>query len=64
MKNGITFEAIFAKATTTVDGGWNVTFSLNQDESEQIAALSAHRGELLQVAVIPVNSGKVSYAKT
>lgn len=53
-KFGLTFAGVFTKATTTVDGGWNVTFSVSQDEAKNILSLSAMRDTLLQVAVIPV----------
>lgn len=51
---GITFTALFSKATTTVDGGWNVTFSVNQEEADQIMELSQLRAIMLQVAVVPL----------
>jgi hypothetical protein len=51
--NAITFIAYFHKATTTVDGGWNVTFSVSQDEVERISMLSACRDITLQVACVP-----------
>lgn len=54
---GITFQAVFAKATTTVDGGWNVTFSVSQDEAEAILGLATLRDELLQVAVLKADVG-------
>lgn len=53
-QQGITFAAIFGKATTTVDGGWNVTFQVSQDHATQLMQLSTLRDTLLQVAVIPV----------
>lgn len=51
---GITFQAIFNKATTTVDGAWNVTFSVSQDEAKKIVQLSTLRDTNLQLAVIPI----------
>lgn len=52
---GITLQAAFAKATTTVDGGWNITFSVSQDEAQAVLQLSQMRDSLLQLAVIPVS---------
>jgi hypothetical protein len=52
---GITFQAIFGKATTTVDGGWNVTFAVSQEEAKQVLQLSQLRDSVLQVAVIPID---------
>lgn len=48
------FKAIFAKASTTVDGGWNVTFSVDSSEAQAIMDLAAMRDNVLQVAVIPI----------
>lgn len=56
--DGITFEAIFFKASTTIDGGWQVTFSVNQSEAEKLLQVSQYREEILQVAVVPNSSIK------
>lgn len=53
-KDGITFAAVFSKATTTVDGGWNITFSVSQDEASNVMLLSELREMLLQVAIVPI----------
>jgi hypothetical protein len=50
---GITFVALFSKATTTVDGGWSITFEVGQDEAIKVVQLAEFRGQALQVAVIP-----------
>lgn len=50
---GITLTAVFNKATTTVDGGWNITFSVAQDEVNEVMKLSELRDTLLQLAIIP-----------
>lgn len=52
-EDAVTFQAIFTKATTTVDSGWNVTFSVDQSEAQAIIDLSAMRNYVLQVAVVP-----------
>jgi hypothetical protein len=51
---GLTFVAAFHKATTTVDGGWRISFDVSEDEAKTVAQLSVLRGELLQLAVIPI----------
>ena len=50
----ITFGAIFSKATTTVDGGWNLTLSVNPEEADQIVKLFKMKDSLFQVALVPV----------
>lgn len=51
---GITLQAIFVKATTTVDGGWRLTFDIAQNESGQIIDLAILRDQLLQLAIVPL----------
>lgn len=53
----VTFQAIFSKATTTLDGGWNLTLSVNQEEAEKILQVSAMRDMVLQVAIVPAEVG-------
>lgn len=53
-EGAVTFQAIFTKATTTTDGGWNVTFSLSQDEALKVTQLAQLRDMALQVAVVPI----------
>ena len=48
----IVLQAVFAKATSTVDGGWNLTFALPQDEVLNIASVSALRDEALLITVM------------
>ncbi len=55
-EQAITFEAIFSRATTTVDGGWNLTLSCNQSEVTKISQISAMRERVLQIAIIPIPS--------
>ena len=52
--SNITFQAIFNKATTTLDGGWNVTLSLPSSEALQVTQLATLTEQLLQVAIIPL----------
>lgn len=55
----ITFSAIFYRATTTVDGGWRVSFDINPNDADKIAALAEHRDDMFQVAAIPVGSAMI-----
>jgi hypothetical protein len=52
---GITLNAIFAKAATTVDGGWNVTLSVDASQANEIMQLTALRDSVLQCAFIPID---------
>jgi hypothetical protein len=52
----ITLEAILMKISTTVDGGWNITFSADQSQVDSIMLLSALRDEPLQFAIVPFKS--------
>lgn len=54
---GITFQAIFIKAQTTADGGWRVTFDVDNSQSQNVNILSQLRDTLLQIAVIPLPEG-------
>lgn len=53
---GITLTAIFSKATTTIDGGWNLTLSVDQGEAQKIMQLTELRQSLLQVAFVPIDA--------
>lgn len=55
---GLTFQAIFCKATTLTDGGWRVSFDLSEDAAKEVSILTQLRGSVLQVAVIPIPEGK------
>lgn len=48
----IAIEAIFSKATTTVDGGWNVTFSTGEHMAEEITRLAKLRDQSLYLVVM------------
>jgi hypothetical protein len=39
----VVLQAIFSKATTTIDGGWNITFSCGEDMAEAIMDASRLR---------------------
>lgn len=53
MTRGITLEAILSKIATTVDGGWNITFSVGQDQVQSIMQLSELRDTNLTMALVP-----------
>lgn len=55
VKEAITLEAALYRVTTTVDGGWNITFQAGQDQAQQILKLSNLRGSQLQFAIVPIN---------
>lgn len=49
----IAVEAIFAKATTTVDGGWRISFDLPGYLSSTVAEISKLRDEAIKLVIIP-----------
>jgi hypothetical protein len=52
MMSAIKFDGILNKITTTIDGGWNVTFSVSQNDTEELMRLSEFRSEALSVVVL------------
>lgn len=54
-EQGITFQAVFYKATTTVDGGWRVSFDVPETEAAQLLELAGLRGCVFQVACVPID---------
>lgn len=58
MDEAISFNAIFEKATTTIDGGWRISFSLLQSESVNVQRLSTMRDQGLMLVVMPEDSLK------
>ena len=48
----VALEAIFNKATTTIDGGWNLTFSLPQEAAYNITEVAKLRDEALYLVVM------------
>jgi len=49
--DNLEFTAQLNKITTTVDGGWRVTFDLGDDESVKLAVLSQLRQSLLKLKI-------------
>ena len=58
---GITFMGLFAKASTTIDGGWIISFTVNQDEAHKIVQASTFKDVPLQVAIIPLSLGEMGH---
>jgi len=57
MTEGISAEplaicAIFARATTLVDGGWRISFDVPQEEAAKIAAISALNREVVHLMIL------------
>lgn len=50
----ISFHGIFTKAWTSPDGGWNVTFSLSEQDSNQVLQIASLKDRLLAVGIVPV----------
>ncbi len=59
MKTEITFTAIFARATTLVDGGWRISFDVSESDAKDLHLLSQMRNKLLQVAVVGVKPSPI-----
>jgi hypothetical protein len=55
----ITFEALFKRTSTTVDGGWSLTLTVNQSEAQALMDLMKFRDNRLQVAIIPINENSI-----
>ena len=54
MTEGFTFQGVLTKITTTVDGGWRITFDLPANQSNQISELSSLRESALQIGLVPI----------
>ena len=48
----IAIQAIFAKATTLVDGGWRLSLDLSEDSSDQISKIADLKDEPLYITII------------
>lgn len=53
-----TFSATFFKATTTIDGGWRITFDVNPSEADQIHQLANCKDKELQLGIVVINPDK------
>lgn len=54
--DGITFQAIFSGARTTLDGGWKITLDVDQSQTKEMLQLIQMRDQLLQIGAIIVPS--------
>lgn len=52
MKEPITVEAIFQKATTTIDGGWRISFDLSHADSQKISEIAQLANETLNLVIM------------
>lgn len=50
----VTFNAIFSKASTLVDGGWRISLDINTIDAEAVMKLAEMKDKLLQIAVIVI----------
>jgi hypothetical protein len=50
----ITFHAVLTRLTTTVDGGWRVSFDVAQSDKDGVMALSDLRECELALAIAPI----------
>lgn len=53
---GITFSSVLNKITTTIDGGWRITFDVSDSESENMTDLAMMRNRRLQIGIVDLNS--------
>lgn len=52
-EKAITLLGSISKITTTVDGGWKLTFDVPQSELSKVMQLSCLRDMVLALAVVP-----------
>ncbi len=51
MANGISVSAILVGIKTMQDGGWRVTFDIDDSQSQQVLQLSQFREDLLHMDI-------------
>lgn len=51
--SAIACRAIFSRAQTLADGTWRLSFDLEESDSARVAQISALRGSVLFLTVIP-----------
>lgn len=54
----IAMPVIFKKATTTVDGGWSVSFDVDSSQADNITKIAAMRDEMLYLVIVDQNALK------
>ena len=55
--NHISFQAIFSKATTIIDGSLRISLDLTPDQAQAMVDLIRLQGRILEVAIIPHPKG-------
>ena len=58
---GVTFQAILNKITTTVDGGWRVTFDVSDSDSNAMLDLAKMRETTLQLGIVDQNASEQEF---
>lgn len=53
----VTFQAIFYKAQTVVDGSLRISLDLSPDQAQSMVDLIKLQGRILEVAIIPHPKG-------
>lgn len=49
----VTFQAVFNKAQTVIDGGLRISFDLSPDQAQAMIDLIRLQGRVLEVAIVP-----------
>jgi hypothetical protein len=48
----ITLEGTFTRATTTVDGGWRISFDLDERQAKEITEITKLRDKAVYICVM------------
>lgn len=51
-KEGLVIQGVLTKVTTTVDGGWRISFDLGEDQTLATTQLSLLRDQLLNIVIV------------
>lgn len=52
-QDSITFQAIFYKAQTVIDGGIRISLDISPDQAQAMVELIKLQGRILEVAIVP-----------
>lgn len=47
----LTLSAIFSKASTIIDGSWNITFNVNDIDADKVILVSKLKDQLLRLTI-------------
>jgi hypothetical protein len=47
-----TLQGVFSKATTTVDGGWRISFDVDEKQAKEITEISKLRDKTVFICVM------------